>query len=127
MKPLELPSILFFIFVILLLSCSKEEKPQTLEMDKTELHFPTGTAGCEFNITTTGEWIIEATGMTPLFGPNKGDASWFTVEPVGGTGNAKVTVTSKEETAGNMAALKIKYDGKEKIVELKQDAASENE
>ena len=127
MKPLELSSILFFIFVILLLSCSKEEEPQILEVDKTELHFPPSTADREFNITTTGEWIIEATGMTRLFGPNKGDASWFTVEPVGGIGNTKVTVTSKEETAGNMAELKIKYVGKEKIVELKQDAASENE
>ena len=127
MKSLKLSSILFFIFVILLLSCSKEEKPQTLEVDKTELHFPAGAASREFNITTTGVWRIEATGLSPYIGPNRGDADWYTVEPMGETGNAKVTVTSKEGTAGNTATLKIKYDGREKIVELEQDAVSEGE
>ncbi|WP_373735158.1 BACON domain-containing protein [Bacteroides heparinolyticus] len=125
MKPLKLFSILFFVLILFLLSCSEEKTPQTLEVDKTKLHFPIGTVSREFSITTSGEWIIEATGMVPLFGPNRGDADWYTVEPIGGKGNAKITVTSKEKTAGNAATLKIKYDGKEKIVELQQDAASE--
>ena len=126
MKLFKLFPILFCFSVAIFLSCSKDEEPQILDVDKTELHFPAGTASREFNITTTGAWKIEATGLSPYFGPNKGDADWYTIEPMVETGNAKVTVTSKEGTEGNRATLRIKYDGKEKNVELKQDAALES-
>lgn len=127
MKPLKLCSLLFLLSVSVLVSCSKEEKPQVLDVNKTELQFPAGVSTREFTITTTGDWLIEANGLEPLFGGNMGRADWYTVEPLGGTGDTKVTVTSKEETAGNTATLKIKYDGKEKTVVLKQDIATENE
>lgn len=109
------------------MSCSKEEKPQVLDVNKAELQFPAGTATREFTITTTGDWLIEANGLEPVFGGNMGHADWYTVEPLRGKGDSKVTVTSKEETAGNTATLKIKYDEKEKTVVLKQDAPTESE
>ena len=120
-------AILLFYGVVFVSSCSKDEKPQTLDVDKTELHFPVGIASRDFNITTTGLWKIEATGLSPYFGPNMGDAEWYKIEPMVETGNARVIVTSKDGTAGNRATLRIKYDGKEKIVELKQDAAPQSE
>lgn len=127
MKPLKLFSLLFLLWVSILLSCSKEEKPQVLDVNKAELQFPTGASTREFNITTSGDWLIEANGLEFLYGGNMGRADWYTVEPLGGKGDTKVAVTSKEETAGNTATLKIKYDGKEKTVVLKQDAALESE
>lgn len=128
MKPLGLSSLLFFLSVsILIMSCSKEEKPQVLDVNKTELQFPAGTAAREFTITTDGEWLIEADGLDLLLGVNMGSADWYIVEPVGGKGVTKVTITSKEGTAGNTATLKIKYDDKQKTVVLKQDAATESE
>ncbi len=126
MKPLKLFSLLFLLSISVLLSCSKEEKPQILEVDKTELQFPSDAATREFTITTTGNWKIEAIGLEPYIGVSMGVADWYKVEPVSGEGNTKVTVTSKEGTAGKTATLKIKYDGKEKTVELKQGAATEN-
>lgn len=127
MKLLHYSLLLCCLSIPFLSSCGKEDKPQLLDVDKTELQFPTGVAGRTLNIATTGEWRIEAPGLSPYIGINKGDADWYTVEPMWGVDNAKVTVTSKEGTAGNKAILRIKYDGQEKTVELKQDAVSENE
>lgn len=127
MKPLQLSSLLFLLSVSIFFSCSKDDKPQALDIDKIELNFPAGKSSQVFNITTSGAWRIEAIGLSPYLGPNKGETDWYTVTPIGDTGNAIVTVTAKEGTAGNSATLRIKYGGKEKTVELKQVAATESE
>ena len=105
-----------------LVSCSKNDS-QKLEVNKEELMFTAGSATREFTITTTGDWEIEADGLEPYIGGNKGQTNWYTVEPIGGNGNAVITVISKEETEGNISTIRIKYDRKEKRIELRQDVA----
>lgn len=127
MKTLKFSSLVVLAVVAVLSSCSKEDKPQILDVDKAELRFAVGADTLTFNITSDGDWGVEANGMQYGFGINKGFADWYSVEPAGGTGNETVTVISKEGTAGNKATLKIKYDSKQKTVELKQDSAPENQ
>lgn len=125
MKTSKLPFLLLASLLLICLSCSKEA--QTLNLDKTRLIFGVGVDEQEFNISTEGKWKIEAEGLSPYYGANKGDADWYSVTPISGEGNTKVVVTSKEETAGNSATLVIKYDGQEKRVSLVQQNALEKE
>ena len=114
--------LVLFFAACLPVSCSKNDS-QKLEVSKEELMFTVGAATREFTITTTGDWEIEADGLEPYIGGNKGQTNWYTVEPIGGNGNAVITVISKEETAGNISTIRIRYGRKEKRVELRQDTA----
>lgn len=107
--------------VLLFTACTKSNHTK-LEVDNKVLEFAAGEDTRYFNITSDEKWKIEADGLTEGLGANFGWAGWYTVEPVYGEGNAKITIMSKEGSKGNNATLKIKTisDHQEKVVELSQ-------
>ena len=103
------------------LTACKKETPQTLELDSKKMEFAKGNDTKSFNITSNMKWKIEALGLETAIGANIGEGEWYTVEPVFGEGNAKITITSKENSEGGKATLKIKFgNNEEKSVELSQ-------
>jgi hypothetical protein len=106
--------------VLTMASCGKDSQDSQIEVRPTKLEFAKGVDSKSFDITSNTKWKIEAPGLNVALGANVGESEWYTVEPVFGDGNAKVTVTSKEKSEGNKATLKIKIDDKEKSIELIQ-------
>ncbi|MDR1169475.1 MAG: hypothetical protein LBK97_01410 [Prevotellaceae bacterium] len=86
---------LFFFFT----SCNKKEieEKETLSVDKTELIFMQKDESTDFNISSSGEWHIDAEGLEGYYGTNMGDVKDFTIAPVTGNGNTKISVTLKNE------------------------------
>lgn len=117
MKTFRLLSILFLFTLSTLTSCSKDE---ILEVDTSTLIFQSGIDTKSFNITATGEWEITCEGLELGYGIPP-TTKWFSITPIGGKGNATITITTKEETLDNNTTLYIKQGSIERIVELKQN------
>jgi hypothetical protein len=69
------------------------------------------------------EWHLEAEGLSVYYGVNMADVRDFTIAPVSGKGNIKVTVTLKAEQIENYVVdLKVISGNDTAIVKLKANA-----
>lgn len=92
------------VVCFLLTGCDNRENieqisDEKVSVDKTELVFTEKDESIGFNILCdeTAEWHLEADGLSVYYGPNMADIKDFTVEPVSGKGNIKVSVTLRNE------------------------------
>lgn len=117
MKTFRLLSILFLFTLSTLTSCSKDD---IFEVDTSTLTFQPGADTKSFNIRATGEWEVSCEGLELGYGIPP-TTKWFSITPIGGKGNATITITTKEETSDNNTTLYIKQGIIERMVTLKQN------
>ncbi|MDR0681866.1 MAG: hypothetical protein LBG15_08490 [Dysgonamonadaceae bacterium] len=114
---------LMAILSFALVSCNKEktvEKLEEISVDQSELTFTQKDESKELNVSYTGEWHFEATGLEGYYGPNKADVKDFTIEPASGKENTKVTVTLKNDlTESYDVDLKVVTESSSVTVKLK--------
>lgn len=68
----------------------------------------------------TDEWHLEADGLSVYYGPNMADVKDFTVTPISGKENIKVSVTLRNElTESYVVDLKVVGKSNQVIVKLK--------
>ena len=118
-----LAKLAILFFCLIQFSCSdNDDSKKKLEIDLTVLTFQPGAETLSFTITTTEEWNIVGTGLTPTYGANIGTSDWFNISPVYGTGNAQVNITTNADSHNNTMTIQIKYGKKqEKTVILNQN------
>jgi hypothetical protein len=113
------------IFSVVFTSCDKEDKPEDIKIgvDETELSFTQKEEIKEFNISYPDEWHLEAEGLELYICPDMADVKDFTVAPVWGKGNAKVSVTLRNEITESYAIdLKVVGGNDTVVVKLKANA-----
>jgi hypothetical protein len=116
------------VVCFLLTSCDKNENVEQMtndkvSVDKTELAFTQKDENKVFNLSCMDEWHLEADGLSVYYGTNMADVKDFTIEPVAGKGNIKITVTLKNElTESYIADLKVVGKSNQVIVKLKAAA-----
>lgn len=112
----------FFLFCISLFSCSKDNDADiTMEVDQSTLTFQPGVETKSFEITTSEEWNITSAELSHSFGGNFAETDWFRISPVYGTGNATITITTKEDSKNNNMELRIEYGTQVKTIALIQN------
>jgi hypothetical protein len=106
-------------------SCNKKEveEKETLSVDRTELILMQKDESADFNISSSGEWHIDAEGLEGYYGPNMGDVKDFTIAPVTGNGNTKVSVTLKNEVTESYD-IDITITGKKEQLTVKLKAVA---
>jgi hypothetical protein len=109
-------------------SCSKDEGVEKItddkvSVDKTELNFSQKDENQVFSLFCMDEWHLEAEGLSVYYGPNMADVRDFTIAPISGKGNIKVTVTlNAEQTESYVVDLKVVGKNSQAIVKLKTNA-----
>ncbi|MDR0734001.1 MAG: hypothetical protein LBF08_08115 [Dysgonamonadaceae bacterium] len=121
------------VLCFLPVSCDKKEdiRDDNISADKTELIFSeTDNENKEFNISCDGEWHLEADELSLYYGVNMASIRDFTIEPVFGKGNTKMTVALKDErpeiTENYEVDLKVVGGSNQVVVKLKAVAAESN-
>ncbi|MDR1168078.1 MAG: hypothetical protein LBK53_04195 [Heliobacteriaceae bacterium] len=106
-------------------SCNKKEveEKEPLSVDRTELILMQKDGSADFNISSSGEWHIDAEGLEGYYGPNMGDVKDFTIAPVTGNGNTKVSVTLKNEVTESYD-IDITITGKKEQLTVKLKAVA---
>ncbi len=107
------------VFILSFSNCSDNDAMK-LEVDKPEVVLSVDNPQVEFNIIANSEWSINSPGLQLAFGPNTGSTEWYTITPVVGEGNAKITIEAKGESATNEVVLAIKSGSVYKQVVLKR-------
>jgi flagellar basal body L-ring protein FlgH len=102
---------LAFMFTVLA-GCSKDEDKYLVSTDLKEIQLSPGKTEATFKINSSGEWRIEADGLEGMYGPNAASTDWYTIAPAGGTGDAIVTVTLKEDITAAERTSTLKIIGK---------------
>jgi len=122
MKSMKLLTLFVVFSFLIFFACSDDnDSNKTLDVDQTVLTFQPGVETKVFTISTIEEWYITCSGLSLWFGPNIASTDWFDISPVSGTGNAQISITTKDSTHNNSAILQIKYGKKEKTVTLNQN------
>jgi hypothetical protein len=99
------------------MSCSKKDE---ITVDKMSFTFTQEGETGEFNISYTGEWHLEATGLSMVYGSNLAILKDFNIMPAAGTGNAKVTVRLENPLTENYEiALKVVGKDNQTVITLK--------
>jgi hypothetical protein len=111
------------VLCFVLAGCSKKDEVKKIDevtVDQTNLTFTQKGDSGEFNVACTEEWHLDAVGLEVLLGPDIATIKDFSIGPVGGKGNAKITVTLDNDlTESYDVALKIVGKDNTVIVKLK--------
>ena len=95
-----------FLIVLLLLACSKNENDYyEVKVDKTTVVLTNEVDSQTFDITSKGDWHIEAKGLQSGYGTIIGTADWYIVDRIWGNGNATVVITLKEKQPEDHSAI----------------------
>lgn len=110
-------------------SCSKNEDIEKISddkvsVDKTDLVFSQKDESQLFNLFCLDEWHLEAEELNVYYGSNMADVRDFTITPISGKGNIKVSITLKAEPSENYV-VDLKVVGKNNQVLVKLKAVAE--
>jgi hypothetical protein len=112
---------------IFITSCGKEhDEPDNsiISVEETELTFSQISESKDFNISSPGEWYIDAEGLEVYLGVDAASIKNFIIYPISGKGNTKITVELKNEITEDYS-IDLKIIGKNNQVVVKLKALAE--
>lgn len=104
MKNLIIFKVLTAVLIsFLIFSCSDDA--YSVEIDKTSITLTNTQNKQELNITSTGEWGIEANGLERYFGVPRAETDWYIVDRASGSADTKITFELKENIKTDKEAV----------------------
>jgi hypothetical protein len=119
-------AVICFLCIPLFFACSKDDEYYEVKTDKETIIFTNESNSQMFNITSEGEWHLEAEGLKPYIGAPIGRAEWYEVDKMYGNGNTTVTITLNEVHPENRTATLTVVGNHNKVnLSLKQQIPSD--